>query len=256
MTSPRDGNGDEPVVSHSYSATLHAPLFYGSKEGSVIETEPTVAATALMHALGYEYYELEKAFVLVGSDATTPAYERLRSLPLFTSEMLPTAVDATERTFRTTSYATERTITSQDTTVGKFLVGSKKPVPRRIEGSSAGWHRMREYVGLSPGSTFEFTVWTPESASPPDELGFRVGIKRTGEVRATKVSEPPETVALNHYLLSEVYDLEDDLLTSLVERCREFTRGNDIRTSRFLGVDRAWVDEELVPAIFESVERE
>lgn len=246
-----DAEADE-VVSHSYTATLHAPLFYGSKEGSVIETEPTVAATALMHALGYEHYGLEKAFLLRGEDATTPAYERLRSLPFFVSEMVPDAVDATERTFRTTSYATERTITSQDVTVGEFLVGSKNPVPRRIEGSNAGWHRMREYVGLAPGSTFQFTVWALEKDPPPQELGFRVGIKRTGEVRARKIDEPNDAVSLNHYLLTEVYNLDTEVVSALLERSRAFRRGNDIRTSRFLGVDKAWVDDELAPIILGS----
>ena len=238
------------LMSHSYVAQLYTPLFYGSKEGSVIETEPTVAATALMHAIGYKYYDLEKAYLLTGEDATTPAYERLQSLPFFVSEMTPKAVDATERTFRTTSYATERTITSQNPDVGKFLIGSKSPVPRRIEGSNAGWHKIRKYVGLSPGSTFHFTMWTPMGTAPPDELGFRAGIKRTGEIRAQKVDESHDSVALNHYLLSEVYDLNDELLMTLVERSREFRRGNDIRTSRFLGVERSWVDRELAPAIF------
>lgn len=252
MTNPTNDNWEGSVVSHSYTATLHAPLFYGSKEGSVIETEPTVAATALMHALGYEYYDLEKAFLLRGKDATTPQYERLRSLPFFVSEMVPDEVDATERTFKTTSYATERTITSQDVTVGEFLIGSKNPIPRRIEGSNAGWHRMREYVGLSPGSTFQFTVWAPDEAKPPKELGFRAGIKRTGEVRARRMTEGHETVALNHYLLSEVYDLDSEVLTRLVEQSREFRRGNDVRTSRFLGVDKSWVDDELAPTILGS----
>lgn len=239
------------VVSRTYTATLHAPLFYGSKEGSVIETEPTVAATALMHALGYQYYNLEKAFVLRGDNATTPAYERLRSLPFFVSEMVPKAVDATERTFRTTSYATERTITSQDPNVGKYLVGSKNPVPRRIEGSNAGWHKIRKYVGLSPGSTFQFTVWAPEAEVPPEELGFRAGIKRTGEFRAHLSERVSDTIALNHYLLKEVYELDSGRISGLLENSREFRRGNDVRTSRFLGVDKDWFDEHLVSDFFE-----
>lgn len=237
------------IESHSYVARLNAPLFYGSKEGSVIETDPTIAATALMHAIGYQYYDLEKAFVLTGDAATTPAYERLRTLPFFVSEMVPEAVDATERTFRTTSYATERAVVSQDPAVGEFLIGSKNPVPRRIEGSNAGWHKLREYVGLAPGSTFKFTVWSLKGATPPEELGFRAGIKRTGELRAKRLDDEHNPVALNHYLLTEVYDLADELLTTLLEHSREFRRGNDIRTNRFLGVDRDWVDRKIAPAI-------
>lgn len=241
---------------HSYRARLFTPLFYGSKEGSVIETEATIAATALMHAIGYEYYDLEKAFLLTGENATTPAYERLRSLPFFVSEMVPKAVDSTERTFRTTSYATERTITTQDVEAGKLLTGSKNPVPRRLEGSNAGWHKIREYVGLSPGSTFEFTVWSPEGESPPEEMGFRMGIKRTGEIRASKLETNHESVALNQYLLSEVYDVDEDLLTTLVERSQTFKRGNDVRTSRFFGVDRPWVDRKLAPKVLGSAPKE
>jgi len=123
----------DELTSHSYEARLHAPLFYGSKEGSVIETEPTVAATALMHAIGYEYYDLEKAFLLRGEEATTPAYERLQSLPFFVSEMTPVGdFEASERTFRTVSYATERTVVTSDNAVGEFLTGAKNPVPRAI----------------------------------------------------------------------------------------------------------------------------
>lgn len=242
------------LESHSYTARLHGPLFYGSKEGSVIETEPTVSATALMHAIGYEYYDLEKAFLLTGEAATTPAYERLRSLPFFVSEMTPNVVDAGERTFRTTSYATERTIVSQDVSVGEYLVGSKSPVPRRIEGSNAGWHKIREYVGLSPGSTFEFTLWCSPNDTPPRELGFRAGIKRTGEVRATRQDDGHDLVALNHYLLTNVYDLDEALLAELLENAQEFRRGNDVRTNRFIGADREWVDENLAPAVLQAVE--
>lgn len=246
------GSDDPDLRSHSYRAKLYTPLFYGSKEGSVIETEATISATALMHAIGYEYYGLEKAFLLTGEAATTPAYERLRSMPYFVSEMVPEAVDATERTFRTTSYPTERTITSQDVNVGELLTGSKNPVPRRFEGSNAGWHKIREYVGLSPGSTFDFTLWCPEGTDPPEEMGFRLGIKRTGEVRARKQEEDHDSVALNQYLLSEVYDINEGLLASLVEQSQKFKRGNDVRTSRFFGVDRDWVDRELAPEILGS----
>ena len=233
------------VSAYSYDATLYSPLFYGSKEGSVIETDPTVSATALMHAIGYEYYALEKRFVLIGEETTTPVYERLRRLPIFTSEMVPEAVDATERTFRTASYDTERAITTQNTAVGEFLRGTKKPVPRKTDGSTAGWHRQRDYVGLAPGSTFEFTIWAPVEDAPPKELGFRAGIKRTGEFRAVRREEPVSTVTLNQYLLENVYEISKEDRAALLENAVRYRRGNDIRTNRFHGVDRSWVDDTL-----------
>lgn len=252
MSNSPDVPSPGPVQSRSYDVRLHAPLFYGSKEGSVIETEPTVSATALMHAIGYEYFDLEKRFLLTGDAATTPAYERLLGLPFFVSEMRPRAVDATERTFRTTSYATERVIISQDVTVGKYLTGAKNPVPRRFEGSRAGWHKMREYVGLSPGSTFEFTIWAPPEVDLPDEIGLRLGIKRTGEVRATASEENHESVALNQYLLSDVYELDEIDASRILEHARGFRRGNDVRTSRFVGVEKQWVDSDLAPTLLQE----
>ncbi|QZA89524.1 hypothetical protein K0C01_05170 [Salinarchaeum sp. IM2453] len=238
------------INAYTYDATLYAPLFYASKEGSVIETDPTIAATALMHAIGYDYYDLEKRYALVGDDATSPAYERLQSLPFLVSEMVPTEeVQAEERTFRTVSYATERTVVSQDGSVGEFIRGTKKPVPRRIEGSNSGWHKVRKYIGLPPGTSFEFTVWASPDNAPPERLGFRTGIKRTGEFRAERRNEPADTVTLNQYLLQSVYDIDNDLIYGLMERSDEYQRGNDVRTNRFIDVDRPWAEQKIVKSI-------
>lgn len=238
------------INAYTYDATLHAPLFYASKEGSVLETDPVIAATALMHAIGYDYYNLEKRYALIGDDATSPSYERLQSLPFVVSEMVPTEeIQAEERTFRTVSYATERTIVSQDGSVGEYIRGTKKPVPRRIEGSNSGWHKVREFIGLPPGSNFEFTVWTTAENAPPEQLGFRSGIKRTGEFKAERRQEPAETVTLNQYLIQSVFDLDDDLIYGLMRRSEEYQRGNDVRTNRFVDVDREWVEQNVVERI-------
>ncbi len=247
MSERTDNNDATEIQAYTYKARLYAPLFYGSKEGSVIETDPIISATALMHALGYTYYDLEKRYALVGEAATSPAYERLRSLPFFTSELVPTEdVRANERTFRTVSYATERAIVSQDSAVGQYLRGTKKPVPRRIEGSNTGWHKMRQFVGLSPGTEFTFTVWAPPEQAPPDQLGFRAGIKRTGEFRAERRDEPTASVTLNQFLLQEVYGIDDERIVELMRRAGDYRRGNDVRTNRFHGVDRPWVEQEVI----------
>lgn len=234
---------------YTYEVTLHTPLFYASREGTVIETDPIVAATALMHAIGYDYYDLEKRYLLMGESTTTASYEHLRDLPFFTSEMVPTVVDANERTFRTVSYATERTLVSSNTDVGAFIRGSQKPIPRRIEGSNAGWHKMREFIGLAPGSKFEFTIWAPAASEPPAELGFRAGIKRSGELRAQRTPEASDTITLNQFLLQSIYDLDEALILETMRRAEEYRRGNDVRTNRFRSVDRAWVDEHVIPEL-------
>lgn len=238
------------IQPHTYTATLYAPLFYASKEGSVIETNPTISATALLHAIGYEYYELSRAFALVGEKATTPDYTHLCDLPFFVSEMVPTedhVVD--ERTFRTVSYTTERAVVSQDKSVGEYLTGSGNPVPRSFEGSRAGWHKVRKFTGISPGTEFTFTLWAPADETPPDRLGFRAGINRSGELRAERNDTQAETITLNQYLLQSVYDLSDELICEVMDHADDFERGNDPRTNRFVGVDADWATEEVMPTL-------
>lgn len=246
------------LQAHTYEATLYGPLFYASEEGTVIRTDPAVAATALSHAIGYDYYGLEKRFFLRNDETVTPSYDHLAELPFIVSDMVPASgtLEADERTFRTVSYATERAIVSSDTSVGEYLRGAKSPVPRGIEGSNAGWHKMREYVGISPDTdgdddspTFTFTIWTPPEAAPPEELGFRVGIKRTGEIRAERAAEPADTVAMNQFLLQSVYDVDDDLTSELLRHADAYKRGTDVRTNRFWGVERDWLEEHVISEV-------
>ena len=241
------------VQPHTYEATLYGPLFYASEEGSVIRTDPTVASTALTHAIGYNYYDLTKRYLLRTEETVTPSYDHLLELPFVVSEMVPISdqLEADERTFRTVSYATERTIVSSDTSVGEFLTGAKSPVPRGIEGSNAGWHKVREYVGLSPDvtdsdPTFTFTMWTRSDVEPPETLGLRLGIKRTGEVRAQR-TEPAESIAINQFLLQSIYDISEERIGDVLRRADSYERGTDVRTCRFRGVDRAWFEESIVP---------
>jgi hypothetical protein len=223
----------------------------------VIRTDPTIAATALAHAIGYNYYDLTKRYLLVDDDTVEPSYEHLRDLPFVVSEMTPAdeELEANERTFRTVSYATERTVVSSDTGVGQYLTGAKSPVPRGIEGSNAGWHKVREYIGISPEATtseeptFTFTMWTSPGAEPPETLGLRLGIKRTGEVRAERTDAPEETVALNQFLAQSVYDISDEQVSDLLRHAAAYDRGTDVRTCRFRGIDREWIEETIIPEI-------
>jgi CRISPR-associated protein Csc1 len=255
-TTDDSASASGPFEAHTYDARLYGPLFFASKEGSVIETDPVVAATALMHALGYQYYELGKPFALAGDAATAPDYSHLRDLPVFTSEMTRRRSgdgedewEVNERTFRTVAYTTERALVSSDGSVGEYIRDAQKPLPRRIEGSNSAWHKMREFVGIPPGATFEFTVWSASDDAPPDALGFRTGIKRTGEVRAERRSDPAETVTLNQFLLQSVYDIGEDAVFDIMDRADDYQRGNDVRTNRFVGVDADWFATEILPEV-------
>jgi len=232
------------MIEQTFEATLYAPLFYSSSEGRAIRTQPTLSSTALMHALGYRYFELEKRYAEFGDEATTANYSHLTGLPFFVTDMRPVAVDTDERTFRSTDYRSERHFTTNDTDIANQVSGSKS-VPEILEKSGAAYQTIRNYLGISPGSTFEFTVWSETEL--PERPFFRMGIKQTGEFRA-KPTEL-ETLILNKYLLSKVYDLSDELLTNIVEHSQRFNRGNDPRLQHFVGVDPTFVRNRVLPEV-------
>jgi CRISPR-associated protein Csc1 len=231
-------------IERTYEARLYAPLFYSSSEGRSIRTQPTLSATALMHALGYRYFGLEKRYAHLGDEATTPNYEYLTDLPFFVTDMRPLAVETDERTFRSTDYRSERHFTTNDSDIAKRVNG-KKAVPNIFETSGAAWQTIRNYLGIAPGSSFEFTIWSDEPL--PERPFFRMGIKQTGEFRASERSL--DTIVLNKYLLSEIYDLPTDALTALMEQSESFRRGNDPRLQHFVGVEPEFVRDQVLPEV-------
>lgn len=236
------------MIERSFEATLYAPLFYSSSEGRAIRTQPTLSATALMHALGYRYFGLEKRYAELGDEATTPDYTHLAATDFFVTDMRPVAVETDERTFRSTDYRSERHFTTNDSDLAR-QVADTKSVPAILENSGAAYQTIRNYIGISPDSTFEFTVWCEDELEIPDAPFFRMGVKQTGEFRAKSTST--ESVILNKFLLSEVYGLSDSLLTELTEQCASFRRGNDPRLQHFVGVDPEFAREQILPEILE-----
>jgi len=236
------------MIERTYEARLYAPLFYSSAEGRSIRTEPILSATALMHALGYRYFDLEKRYALTGAETTDASYGHLRDIPVYVTDMRPVTVDASERTFRSTDYRSERHFTTNDPDVAKRVTG-KKSVPEILERSGAAWQTIRNYHGLAPGSTFEFTIWSTDPL--PDRPSFRMGIKQTGEFRARETDLGQ--LILNKYLLEEVYDLSSERLSDLLERSDSFRRGNDPRLQHFIGADPEFVREQILPEVLPEV---
>lgn len=234
------------MIEQTFEATLYAPLFYSSSEGRAIRTQPTLSATALMHALGYRYFGMEKRYAEFGEEATAADYSHLREAPFFVTDMYPIVAQTDERTFRSTDYRSERHFTTNDTDLAKQISGNKS-IPAILEDSGAAYQTIRNYIGISPGSTFEFTVWSEEEI--PRRPFFRMGIKQTGELRA-QVSEL-DTLVLNKYLLSEVYDLSDELLAALVEHSQSFKRGNDPRLQHFVGADPEFVRDQILSEVLQ-----
>ena len=235
---------------YTYTATLYGPLYFDSTENGTIRTDPIVSATALMHAIGYEYADLAKLYVhrqTRGRDQTaTPSYGKLRSLPFVTSEMVPIDdVTPDTPTFRTTSHTGEHAIVSEDSNVRDEL-DYPDPMPPDRDGSNAMWHRMREFLGVGLGTKYTFTIWYPDTHSPPpDTLRFATGIGRRGKMTATQ-TEPVDTVTVNQYLLDAVYDIADERLRDLIRVADEYRRGNEQRTVRFHGVDREWFQTNII----------
>lgn len=234
------------MIEQTFEATLYAPLFYSSSEGRAIRTQPTLSATALMHALGYRYFGMERRYAELGDEATDPDYSHLAEAPFFVSDMSPLVVETEERTFRSTDYRSERHFTTNDPDLAEQIAGrGSKSIPAILEGSGAAYQTIRNYIGLSPGSTFEFTVWSREGL--PSTPFFRMGIKQTGEFRARETDL--DALVLNKFLLSEVYDLAGETLTALLEQSAAFRRGNDPRLQHFAGVEPDYVREQIVPGV-------
>ena len=234
------------MIEQTFEATLYAPLFYSSSEGRSIRTQPTLSATALMHALGYRYFGMERRYAELGDAVTTPDYSHLTDAPFFVSDLRPIAVETDERTFRSTDYRSERHFTTNDKELAEQIAGTgSKSIPAILEDSGAAYQTIRNYIGISPGSTFEFTIWSHDglSAAP----FFRMGIKQTGEFRARETDL--DTLVLNKYLLSEVYKLDEEILTALIEESSSFKRGNDPRLQHFVGVDPEYVRESVIPEV-------
>lgn len=234
------------MIEQTFKAKLYAPLFYSSSEGRSIKTQPTLSATAVMHALGYRYFGMEKRYAHFGERATSPDYSHLTNAPLFVTDMRPVAVETNERTFRSTDYRSERHFTTNDSDLAEKIAGKgSKSIPSILEDSGAAYQTIRHYLGIEPSSTFEFTVWSEEPL--PDRPFFRMGIKQTGEFRARTTDL--DNLVLNKFLLSEVYDLSDNLLTDLMSHSKNFQRGNDPRLQHFVGADPGFVREQILPEV-------
>lgn len=220
----------------SYQATLYTPLFYSSAEGRTVKTSRIVSSTALSYALGYNYFGLPKKYIQRGDEITKSDYTPLSRLPFIVTDMTPIDVRESERTFRSTNYCSERCFTTQDKDIANSIDSGAHGIPR-ILGKSASissWKTMRNYIGLSPGSEFRFTI-ASENKDLNRAFRFRMGIKKTGEFRAQPVEKSDE-VTLNKYMLNQVYDLDDSLLERIMSNCRRFRRGNDVRLQHFEGV--------------------
>jgi CRISPR-associated protein Csc1 len=229
-----------------YEATLLEPARYSSREGRVIESDPRISATAVMHALAYKYNLMEKQYLMVGEDATNPDYSPLADLPFFTSDLSPVDATADNYTFRSTDHPEHSLVV--DDKYSEDLADSKTGFPRQMKQSRAGWHRQRQFIEIDRGSEYVLAIWDKTDVLP-DTLKFDVGISRDGLVKAER-TDSVESITLNRYLLGNVYDIETNELTELLSECDELVRGNDPRLHAFKNVDTKTADAFVREHIF------
>jgi len=244
------------VEATTYHATLYSPLFFSSSEGVLISADQILGSTALTYSLAYNLGLLKKHYLLVGDEAVNHHYQDLADIGLFVTDGKPIDVAYKEETFKSTEYLSERSLTVTVPSGAKGDMGKfKKTAPDRMGSNSpASISKVRRYIGLAPGSTFEFTVWSKESLS--DDLFLTVGIRRSGELRLRK-TELADRVHLNLYMLKEVYGIgeqptDDGQITlfDIYNASGKFVRGSDYRKQHFLDVNFKFVNDEIIPSIF------
>ncbi len=230
----------------TYRATLYSPLFYSSSEGVLISADRILGSTALTYSFAYTLGLLKKHYRLEDDDAINHNYRELIDIGLFISDGKPIDVSFKEDTFKSTEYLSERSLTVTVTSQPKGDMGRFEKSEPRCMDSPVGISKVRRYIGLAPGSTFEFTVWSIESL--PDDIFLTLGIRRSGELRLKK-TKLSEKVHINMYMLKEVYGISDKILHEIIKISGKFARGSDFRKQHFLDVDFKFVNETIIPIV-------
>jgi len=193
---------------------------------------------------------------LSGDAAVNHQYQELADIDLFVTDGKPVDVGYKEETFKSTEYLSERSLTVTVPAGAKGDMGRfKKTDPVWMGSESPLISKVRRYIGLAPGSIFEFTVWSKEAL--PDDLFLTVGIRRSGELRLRK-TQLADKVHLNMYMLKEVYGIREQptddkpiTLFDIYNVSGKFVRGSDYRKQHFIDVDFKFVNDEIIPSIFQ-----
>jgi len=224
----------------------------------LISADRILGSTALTYALAYNLGLIKKHYFLYGDEAFNHQYNELANIGLFVSDGRPINVCFKEETFKSTEYLSERSLT---VTVPSGAGGKKGDMGRFTKtdpkwmgsDSPASIKKVRRYIGLAPGSTFEFTVWSKEPI--PDDLFLTLGIRRSGEIRAKK-SKLADKVYLNLYMLKEVYGIGSESgtvqkldLIDIYSASGKLVRGSDSRKQHFIDVDINFCNERIIPLI-------
>lgn len=219
----------------TYELNVCEPIYYSSKEGRSIYTNKRLSATALMHAIGYKYFNLNNKYVMFGEESKKPDYSHLKNVP-FTTDVEPIDVDVDSYEFKSVCYP-EHNIITEDDNLSKKLFNESKSYPRKLAHTGSSWHRLRNYIGISIGSKLRFTVWD-ENDIIPDNIRFRMGIGKSGFLVGERKNNISEKVTINKFLLNELYDINEKQTIKIMKNSKKYIKGNDPRLHHYIDVDR------------------
>jgi CRISPR-associated protein Csc1 len=234
-----------------YKLVSNEPIFYSSREGSVIGSSEIISATAIMHALGYKFSsELGEVFLNKDENFSDPNYDRLKNIGFFTSDATPVNVSKNERTFKSTEYKAELNMSitfTNDDTRDKVNIDEKhsnsKGFPSIKGISKSTISSTREFVGIEPDSEFELTIWDSDDIIP-DNFSFRCGIKRNGHIRATRKNKKDSKLIVNKFLLQK-FDTNYEILSYFLDNSRLIKKG-DPRLHHFKGISLKDFEEKFI----------
>lgn len=228
------------MLIQAYELEVLSPIFYSSFEGNVISTEGIISSTALTYGLADALRLRDKDYFLYGEEAITPKYEELAGFPIFVTDGVATALKHTSIEFRSAMFWAEENI----------QIGSQKtPYPQilMIASKSPFFKQVRQYVGIDVGSKFQCITVSKEKIE--DEFLVNLGIRRSGEVRLTKLSKLPEYVTLNYFMLDKVYNVPKE---KLLTNGTKIKRSGDYRLLFIQDVPIKYFKEEILPIVVEK----
>jgi len=221
----------------AYELDVISPFFYSSYEGNVISTDSAISSTALTYAIADALRLREKDYFLDGDDAITPKYEELAHIPIFTSDASPIKIQYTPVLFKSSMFWAEENLQISD---------QNNPYPAILQktGKSPFFKQVRKHIGIESGSIFNCVLISPKPLE--ENIMINIGIRKSGEVRLTKIQNIPDTITLNYFMLDKVYQVPKE---KIMVKGAKIRKGGDYRMIFLQDVPVSYFKAEILPYV-------
>jgi hypothetical protein len=221
----------------AYELEILSPFFYSSYEGNVISTDSAISSTALTYAIADALRLREKDYFLQGDDAITPKYEELACIPVFTSDASPIKIKYTQVLFKSSMFWAEENLQ---------ISAQNNPYPAILQktGKSPFFKQVRKHIGIESGSKFQCILFSAKSLA--DNIMINIGIRKSGEVRLTRIQNIPETMTLNYFMLDKVYQVPKE---KIITKGVKIRKGGDYRMTFLQDVPVSYFKAEILPYV-------